>query len=100
MSNDIQMSGAPRVEVRVNGRAVSVPVGTVAAAAIAMAGVTAFRSSVRGQPRGPICGMGICMECRATVNGQPLRRTCLMVCEQGMEINTEVTASIASAVAA
>jgi hypothetical protein len=40
------------------------------------------------------------MECRATVNGQPLRRTCLMVCEQGMEINTEVTASIASAVAA
>jgi sarcosine oxidase subunit alpha len=78
------------VEVRVNGRTISVPGGTVAAAAIALAGVTAFRSSVCGQPRGPICGMGICMECRATVNGQALRRTCLMVCEPGMEIETAV----------
>ena len=87
MSDNSQLSEAP-IEIRVNGRTVSVPAGTVAAAAIALAGVTSFRSSVRGQPRGPICGMGICMECRATVNGQALRRTCLMVCEPGMEIET------------
>ncbi len=89
MSQAIQGTDAQMVEVRVNGRTVSVQAGTVAAAAIAMAGATAFRSSVRGEARGPICGMGICMECRATVNGQPLRRTCLMVCESGMEIQTQ-----------
>jgi hypothetical protein len=33
--------------------------------------------------------MGICMECRATINGQPFCRTCLIPCEQGMEIQTE-----------
>lgn len=87
MSGEKQLSAAP-VPVRINGRAVTVPAGTVAAAAITLAGVTSFRTSVQGQPRGPICGMGICMECRATVNGQPLRRTCLIVCEPGMEIET------------
>ena len=46
MSNDIQMSDALRVEVRVNGRAVRVPVGTVAAAAIALAR-TAARADLR-----------------------------------------------------
>ena len=36
-------------------------------AAVAIAGVTAFRRSVTGEPRGPLCGMGICFECRVTV---------------------------------
>jgi NADPH-dependent 2,4-dienoyl-CoA reductase/sulfur reductase-like enzyme len=46
------------------------------AAAMAHAGQSAFRRSVRGQPRGPLCGMGVCFECRATVNGEPHRLTC------------------------
>ena len=89
MNGENEMSAAPGVLVHINGRAVTVPAGTVAVAAIALAGVTAFRSSVHGESRGPICGMGICMECRATVNGLPLRRTCLIVCEAGMEIETQ-----------
>lgn len=36
----------------------------------------AFRTSVSGEPRAPMCGMGICMECRATVDGVPHQRTC------------------------
>jgi D-hydroxyproline dehydrogenase subunit gamma len=32
--------------------------------------------------------MGICMECRATVNGVPHRRTCQMICDAGMEVVT------------
>jgi sarcosine oxidase subunit alpha len=47
------------------------------------------RFSVTGQPRGPLCGMGICMECRATVDGVPHRRTCQVVCAPGMEVVTE-----------
>lgn len=77
------------VTVRVNGQAVTVPSGTLVAGAIARAGVRGFRRSVRGEARGPLCGMGICFECRATVNRVPHVRTCQRVCESGMEITTD-----------
>ena len=78
------------VSVRVNGQSISVPEGTLVAAAIARAGESACRQSVRGEARGPLCGMGICFECRATVNGVDHVRTCQRVCEAGMEIETHV----------
>lgn len=65
------------------------PAGNVVAAAIAAAGVTRFRRSVGGEPRGPLCGMGICMECRVTINGQTQCRSCQTLCENGMEVRTE-----------
>ena len=76
------------IAVLVNGQPVRVPPGASAAAAVARAGVSAFRSSVSGEPRGPLCGMGICFECRATVDGVPGVRTCRTVCREGMEIQT------------
>jgi len=76
------------VQLRINGREVSVPAGTVVAAAIALAGQMKFRESVTKQPRGPLCGMGICMECRVTINGQPQCRSCQTLCEPGMEVVT------------
>lgn len=85
-----QMSATVTIQLRVNGRTISVPHGTVLAAAIAMAGVTQFRSSVSGQPRSPVCGMGACMECRVTINGQAQRRSCQTLCESGMEVITDV----------
>ncbi|WP_181574740.1 2Fe-2S iron-sulfur cluster-binding protein, partial [Serratia quinivorans] len=43
------------------------------------------RISVTGQPRAAFCGMGICQECRVTVNG--LRRlACQTLCQPGMRI--------------
>jgi sarcosine oxidase subunit alpha len=77
------------VTVIVNGQRVRVPSGTSAAAAVAMAGVSAYRVSVTGAPRGPLCGMGTCFECRATVDGVPNVRTCRTVCREGMEICTD-----------
>jgi len=76
------------VQIWVNGRALTVPAGTVLAAAIA-AGVTRFRRSASGAPRGPVCGMGVCMECRVTVNGRPHSRSCQTLCEPGMEVETD-----------
>ena len=78
-----------RITLRVDGRAVTVTPGTVVAAAIAQAGGTLFRRSVSGQPRGPLCGMGTCMECRVTINGQAHRRSCQTPCEPGMEVCTD-----------
>ena len=78
------------VRVRVNGKSVSVAAGTIVAAAVAQAGETRFRRSILAQPRGPLCGMGICMECRVTINGQPHCRSCQTLCLPGMEITTDV----------
>ncbi len=77
------------IQLRVNGRVVTVPAGTAVATAIAAAGVTQFRRSISGAPRGPVCGMGVCMECRVTINGQPNRRSCQTLCEAGMEVRTD-----------
>jgi len=77
------------VNLRVNGAPVSVPAGTVVAAALAQAGVVRFRRSVTGQPRAPLCGMGVCFECGVTINGQPHGRSCQVLCETGMEVRTD-----------
>jgi len=77
-----------QVAVTVNGAPVVVPSGATVAVAIVIAG-QACRMSVSGEPRGPLCGMGICFECRVAVDGNPHVRSCQMLCEQGMEISTE-----------
>jgi hypothetical protein len=76
------------MKVFVNRQPLEVTAETIVATAVAMAGVMQFRTSVLGQARGPICGMGICMECRVTINGQPHCRSCQTVCSEGMEILT------------
>ena len=77
------------MKVIVNSKPIEVPEGTVVAAAVAAAGIAKFRSSVLLQARGPLCGMGICMECRVTINGQAHCRSCLTVCQEGMEVHTD-----------
>lgn len=73
--------------ITVNGRAVRVADVTSVAAAMIMCNEP-NRFSTRGEPRTPFCGMGICMECRATVNGVPHRLTCQLTCTPGMEVVT------------
>jgi hypothetical protein len=75
--------------VQVNGALVKIPAGSTVAAAIIARGEAVFRRSVRGEPRGPLCGMGICFECRVTVDGVPHARSCQILCRAGMTIETE-----------
>ena len=76
------------IQLTVNGRAVSVPKGSVVAAAIAIAGVDTYRHSVSGESRAPLCGMGICFECRVTINDQAHCLSCQTLCENGMRVVT------------
>lgn len=76
------------IELRVNGRTVFVPVGTSVAAAVAISGQDKFRESITGESRAPLCGMGICMECRVTLDGTAHARSCLIPCTSGMEVTT------------
>lgn len=77
------------LEVSVNGKSTAVPRGSTVAAAILRGGSNSFRRSVTGEHRGPLCGMGICLECRVTVNGVPQVKSCQLLCSAGMEIATD-----------
>ena len=77
-----------QVLLSVDGESVSVPVGTSVAAAVVLSGATRFRTSVSGEPRAPLCGMGICFECRVTIDGRPGFRSCQIAAENGMRIET------------
>jgi D-hydroxyproline dehydrogenase subunit gamma len=73
------------VTVFVDGRAVDVPAGsTVAVAVLLSSGIC--RTSVSGEPRSPLCGMGTCFECRVEINGEMQRRSCQVLCQPKMEI--------------
>ncbi|MEQ1642394.1 MAG: (2Fe-2S)-binding protein [Pyrinomonadaceae bacterium] len=62
--------------------------GTTVAVAILSSDIDKFRSSVTGEARGPLCGMGICFECRVTINGEKHQTSCTRLVEEGMEIVT------------
>ncbi|PYX80268.1 MAG: ferredoxin [Acidobacteria bacterium] len=77
------------IHVSVNGIAVAVESGTTVAAAVLQCGISSFRRSVTGEPRGPLCGMGICFECRVTVDRLAHAKSCQTLCTPGMEITTD-----------
>ena len=77
------------ITLTINDQVVEVEDGTTVAAAIMNVGVTAFRRSVNGKPRSPLCGMGICFECRVSVDGVPHSRSCTVLARDGMEIVTD-----------
>ncbi|HEY3989734.1 MAG TPA: (2Fe-2S)-binding protein [Acidobacteriaceae bacterium] len=74
--------------ILVNGSELRVKPGTVVSAALLTAGIPC-RRSITGEPRTALCGMGICFECRATVDGVPHQRTCQLLCRPGMVIETQ-----------
>ncbi|HTY48486.1 MAG TPA: 2Fe-2S iron-sulfur cluster-binding protein [Steroidobacteraceae bacterium] len=75
------------VRLEVDGRAVEVPDGATVAAAVALVSPVFGRSS-RGAPRAPLCGMGVCFECRLTIDGVPGRRACIEPARAGMQVRT------------
>ena len=77
------------ISIRVNGNHMSVPSGTTVLAAILSSGISMVRRSVSAEPRGPLCAMGICFECRATVNHERHARTCQLLCAPEMDVRTD-----------
>ena len=79
---------ATMVEVQVDGTRVRMPVGSSVAAALAQQPPGRTRLSVSGQWRAPLCGMGVCQECRVTIDGVAHRLACQTVCAEGMNVVT------------
>lgn len=79
---------ADRCRIVVDGRGLEVPRGAMLAAVMVNLQLPT-RRSVGGAIRAPLCGMGICFECCAIVDGTPCVRTCQVACRDGMEVRTD-----------
>ena len=78
-----------------DGRRMRVPAGITLAAAlealeapVGRSGPAPLRRSVTGEPRGVLCAMGICFECRVTIDGRAHRRACMEIVSAGMDVRT------------
>ena len=71
------------IRFRFDGEWISAESGQTVAAALANSGALIQDG---GRPRLAMCGMGVCMVCAVSVNGQPGRRACLVRVEEGMEV--------------
>ena len=76
------------ITVKVDGKAVTVPFGSTVAVAVMMAG-SVCRTSVSGERRGPLCGMGVCFECRVSIDEDTYCRSCQILCQPEMEVRTD-----------
>jgi predicted molibdopterin-dependent oxidoreductase YjgC len=72
--------------ITINGLPVAVPSGVTVAAALAHAGLAGTRRSVSGALRAPLCGMGVCQECRVSVDGRAHVLACQTLCRAGIDI--------------
>ena len=75
------------VQVFVEGRALMVPEGSSAAAAILISGLSSIRETpVSGSPRMPWCMMGVCFDCLAEIDGVANQQSCMVQVASGMRI--------------
>ncbi|HEY2606735.1 2Fe-2S iron-sulfur cluster-binding protein [Paraburkholderia sp. RL18-103-BIB-C] len=77
---------AVRIHVTINGRDIAVQAGTTVAAALVIAGVGGTRRSVQGDTRSAFCGMGVCQECRVTIDGRAHALACQTLCREGQTV--------------
>lgn len=82
------MSATTMLSLHVDGRLVSVPAGSNVAAAVAQLAPLRFRDAVHGAPRAPLCGMGVCFECRVCIDGRGQLRACVVPARNGMRVST------------
>jgi glycine/D-amino acid oxidase-like deaminating enzyme len=73
------------------GMTVSARTGESLAAALARNGHLALSASRDGSPRGVLCGMGVCQECRVIIDGRPDQRACLTKARDGMVVSSQST---------
>jgi len=81
-----------RLTLRVNGKPVTAFAGETLFAVLLAEGIRTLRHPSENSTeaaRGGFCGMGVCQECRVTIDGVPDRRACMTEVRQGMEVVTD-----------
>ena len=79
------------ITVSINNHTITCDASSSVAGAIAQAThqLGATRQSVQGMPRTMLCGMGICFECRVTINCIANQLACQTPVAAGMQITYE-----------
>ena len=77
----------PTVRLSFDGSEIEALPGETVAAALAASGVTTVRQTRSGAPRGPFCGMGVCQECRVTIDGRAHALACQTLCRAGQIVH-------------
>jgi glycine/D-amino acid oxidase-like deaminating enzyme len=76
------------ISFRFDDRRIESLEGETIAAALSAAGITTFRHTPSGAPRGLFCGMGACFDCVVTVDGRIGRRACLTQAADGIDVRS------------
>ena len=74
------------VTITVDGSELIAYTGESVAAALMAEGITTLRRTPGGAPRGVFCGMGVCFDCLATIDGIPNTRTCMTWVRDGLDV--------------
>lgn len=76
------------ITLQIDAHPIHVAPGVTVAAAVALAGSMVTRRSTGGAARAPLCGMGVCHECRVTIDGRAHQLSCQTLCTPGMQVRT------------
>ena len=84
-SSSIRPAGRA-ITLHFDGQPVAAIEGETVAAALSAAGITTFRTTSSGAPRGLHCGMGACFDCVVTIDGRHGQRACQAKAADGMAV--------------
>jgi hypothetical protein len=68
---------------------VNARVGQSVAAALIANGIRTLRIDEAGNPKGILCGIGYCFECRCVIDDEPDRRACMVEAKPGMRVRRQ-----------
>jgi predicted molibdopterin-dependent oxidoreductase YjgC len=75
------------IDIFVDGQIISAREGESLAVALLNAGAVPFRHTpVSGQPRAPLCLMGVCFDCLVEVDGAQNVQSCMVQVHAGMRV--------------
>lgn len=81
---------SPAVRFLFDGREFLAREGQTVAAALWEAGQRTLRYAPRrNEPRGLLCGIGVCHECLVRIDGRPNTQACLTLVRPGMQVETQ-----------
>ncbi len=92
MTRNLRIPGivrGSRIQFFFNGREITAFKGETVLAALMAAGIKTLGVDPHGKGRGALCGMGVCYQCRVSIDGRPGRRACMAQVRAGMVIETE-----------
>ena len=73
-----------------DGRPFTARIGQSVAAALISAGERCLRIDEAGNPKGVLCGIGVCWECRCTIDGESNTRACMTAVREGMVVHRQI----------